>query len=597
MRVLVDWPEAGADPAARVGTTGAGAAVVFESHVRIPTSTAAGGALRVLVAGRFYNRAALAGTLPPLDSGGRLDEAGVVLRLWEERGPGLLPALRGAFALAIWDGRTRRLVLARDQLGLVPLYLTGERGRLAASPSLPALLALPGVSRVWDAGALDALLTLGAVPPPATPYLAVRQLAPGELLMLEDGRSRVQRWWQLSVPDRAAVRGDGTAAVRERLREAVRMRTGGVRTTLCLSGGLDAVALLGLATAVHRTPPRALTWTALRDAAIEGRLAARAIGRAALEHALVEEPPDWAAVPAALLDVHGVPVPGFDLAYLATVARPDVRLLTGHGGEAIVGGGAPHREWVALSRFRALPGPLRELAQLWGRLRPAGEVQQLVTGASLAALGCLQRAVRRLAPAPRPELYTVEALAALGGRGGDDLLGALAGEAVVAGADDPLDVIHHVHLHLALPALAALHLEAAVRGAELRLPLVDHRVAQVVLGVPPERRGGALTRQLLLRATLGRQLPRGLTRQAARRPAPSATAWAREPLRGLLEDTLSSERVAAQGVFRPETLARLVAEHRAGRADHGHALWSLVLVSRWLERAGWPSAAHARASA
>jgi len=596
VRVLVGWPEAPVDPAARIGSTANGAPVSFESGSCWPTAMAANGRLRVVLAGCIYNRAALAATLTALEPGGRLDDAGVVLRLWEERGAALLAALRGAFAVAVWDARVRRLVLARDQLGLVPLYVTGERERLAASVSLPALLALPGVSPAWDAVALDALLTLGAVPPPATAYLAIRQIGPGESLVLEDGRPRLQRWWQLGVPERAAARGDGASAVHERLRESVRLRAGGVRTTLCLSGGLDAVAVLALAAAERRAPPHAVTWSRVRDGELEARLAAGAAVRAGVEHSLVEVEPDWAAALDAVLDLHGMPVPGFDVPYLGAAAQPGWRLLGGHGGEAVLGGSPPHREWVALTQFRALPGPLRELVQLCARLAPGGRMDALVTGTPLAALGCVQRARRRLAPAARADLYTPDALAALGGRGGDDLLGALAADAVAAGADHPLDVIHHVTLQLALQPLAALHLEAAGRGAELRLPLVDHRLAQVALGVPPERRGSAWGRQLLLRIALGRRLPRAVARQASRRLAPAPAAWTCEPLRGLVEDGLAPGHVAAAGVFQPDTVSRLVAEHRAGRADHAEHLWSLIVVSRWLGRAGWPSAASSRAT-
>lgn len=597
MWVLVGWPEAAVEATARVGTSGRGAAVTVEAVAGFPTSRAGHATLRVAVAGRLYNRAALAATMTALEPARSLDDAGVVLRLWEERGVAALAALRGAFAVSVWDGRLERLVVARDQLGLVPLYMIGERDRLAVSVSLPALLALPGVSTTWDAVALDALLTIGTIPAPLSPYLGVRQLGPGESVVWEDGRLRVQRWWQLGVPDRAGTRGDGVGAVRERLAEAVRLRAGGVRTRVCLSGGLGAVSLLLLAAAERRAPPSAVTFAQVRDGDLEVRQAARVAASAGVPHAVIDRAPDWLAVPQALVDVHGVPVPGFAVAYLSLATDKGWRLLTGHGAEAVLGGSVAHRHWLALARLRALPGPVRDLVRLGAHLARRPGVDVLKSDRPLAALACVQQAVRRLEPAEREELYTPDMLRALDGRSGDDLLGALAADAVAAGADHPLDVIHYVVLQLELPQLSALHLEAAHRGAELRLPFLDHRLAQVALGVAPETRGSAFGRLALLRRGLAVELPRSLARQPPRKLAPAPGAWTGTSLRDALETYLAPQALAATGVLRVDTVQRLVAEHRGGVADHAERLWALIVVSCWLRRAGRASASPAMTGA
>lgn len=586
MRVLVGWPDAAVEAADRVGTSARGGTVTVQPVAGFPTSRAAHATLRVIVAGRLYNRAALASTLTALEPARSLDDAGVVLRLWEERSTAALAALRGAFAVAVWDGRAERLVVARDQLGLVPLYMIGERERLAASVSLPALLALPGVSSAWDAVAVDALLTLGTIPPPLSPYLGIRQLGPGESVVWEDGRLRVQRWWQLGVPDRAGTRGNGGGAVRERLAEAVRLRAGGVHTRLCLSGGLGAVSVLLLAAAERRVPPSAVTFAQVRDGPLEVRQASRVAAAAGVPHVVVDRVPDWLALPGALADVHGMPVPGFAIAYLSLATEAGWRILGGHGAEAVLGGSVGHRHWSALARLRALPGPVRDLVRLGAQLARRPGVDALKSDRPLAALACVRRAVRRLDPAEREELYTADMLRALDGRSGEDLLGALAADAVAAGADHPLDVIHYVTLQLELPQLAALHLEAASRGAELRLPFLDHRLTQVVLGVAPEARGSAFGRLALLRRALAAELPRPLARQGPRKLAPTPEAWTASPLRDLLETYLAPHVVTAAGVLRPETVQRLIAEQRAGLADHAERLWALIVVSCWLGRTG-----------
>src|SRR5439155_520581 len=148
------------------------------------------------------------------------DDAEAVVHLYEERGLQCVKALRGAFALALWDEGRQRLVLARDQLGLVPLYYAADGGTLAVASALPALLRLPHAAGTWDPAALDAFVALGSVAPPMTFYTGIRQLAPGELAIWEDGRLRTQRYWQLTFPERRMARPDVPAALHLAARRA-----------------------------------------------------------------------------------------------------------------------------------------------------------------------------------------------------------------------------------------------------------------------------------------------------------------------------------------------------------------------------------------
>src|SRR5438128_7485371 len=292
MLVLAGWPDheppeggwRGADLTGRALLLAHLAGAVVPNP---PVGTSEDHSVRVVLAGKLYNRRELTVAL-----GGRhelvgQDDAEIVAHLYEERGLKCVKALRGAFALALWDARRGRLLLARDHLGLVPLYFAADGNRLAASSALRALVALPGLATAWDAAALDAFLTFGFVPPPATLHPAIRPLAPAEPAVWEGGRLRLQRYWHLSFPERRLAAADAAALVREQAREAIRLRLAGVVAGLLLSGGLDAAALLALVAADRRPPAGAYT----AGFAGEGPAAARLAAPLGLEHVVVHRGP------------------------------------------------------------------------------------------------------------------------------------------------------------------------------------------------------------------------------------------------------------------------------------------------------------------
>jgi len=253
-------------------------------------------------------------------------------------------------------------------------------------------------------------------------------------------------------------------------------------------------------------------------------------------------------------------------------------VLAGVGGEEVFGGSWPVRVAERVRRYHELPGLAREGAQLFTRLVPwAAGLRRLVDDERLAPLELYGREVSLMRPEERAALYTDDALARLGDARPWSALTALFGDAVSGGASETLDAIHYVELTLRLPARASAAL-AACRGIDLRLPLADHRLAQFVASVPPACRGSATERQLLLRGALADELPGEIAKGRHGVTPPSRRAWAT-----LVEETLAPDRIASHGIFRPDTVARLTAEHLSGRRDHAARLWSLIVAARWLE--------------
>jgi len=193
-------------------------------------------------------------------------------------------------------------------------------------------------------------------------------------------------------------------------------------------------------------------------------------------------------------------------------------------------------------------------------------------------------------PEDRAALYTGETLDLLGDARPWAALTTVFADAVASGAEETLDTIHHVELTLRLPA-RAVALGAAAAGLDVRLPLADHRLAQFAASVLPARRAGATDRQLLLRDALRDLVPAELAHRAHATSRPSRAAWSE-----LVAETLSPGRIAAQGFFRHDTVARLCAEHLSGRRDHAASLWAVALATRWLERQAVPASPAVRAA-
>ena len=555
--------------------------------------------VRVVLAGKLYNRRELTVALGGRHDVRGQDDAEIVAHLYEERGLKCVKALRGAFALALWDARRGRLLLARDHLGLVPLFFAVDGHRLAASSALRALVTLPGLATAWDAAALDAFLTFGFVPPPATLHPAIRQLAPAELAIWEGGRLKLQRYWHLTFPERRLAGAEAATLVREQAREAIRLRLAGVVIGLLLSDGLDAAAILALVAADQRPPAGAYTVTF----AGEGRGAARLAAQLGVAHVPVDEPPDWPAAIERLLAAHAGPGASLDepvLALAAARAATDVRVaLAGTGGEEVFGGSAPARAAARVRHYTSLPTFAREIIEMSRRAAPAlcsPAVHATIDGARLAPLEIYARSVSLVMPEERASLYTPEALEAMGEAMPWRLLAALFADAAAAGATDSEDALHYVEMAFRLPARATIVAAAAAEGLELRLPFADHRLAQIAASTPPTKRGSVRRRQLLLDAAMATLLPRAVRAAPHRDPGPPPAAWREGALRDLAEEVLAPSRLAAQGVFRPDHVNRLWREHLAGEHDHGRRLWSLLMATRWLEGRAVAAASATRAA-
>lgn len=516
----------------------------------------------------------------------------VVLRLWAEEGPSCLDRLNGMFALAVWDGRRGTLHLARDRFGIKPLYLCRSDGMLAFASELRALCAggFPA-SRELDPLQLRHYLSYGYLAPDGAPLEGVRSLPPATRLEVDaSGRERLDRYWTPPEPHANGTTPDEPAErLRGVLEEAVdRQLVADVPVGVFLSGGLDSSTLSALARRRSNGTLRTFSVGFEGPGAISELPAAREIARflGSDHHELMMDPTTVAgdlerilfALDAPLADPTTIPT-----WYMSGCARKGVTVaLSGEGADEVFGGytrqrydvaldrmGAAGRRWLPLAlrlagrppsrrlrrRLAMAPGLVRQLD--WGRLFDAGQIDGLT----------------RLPPATEAEL--VEGYSGLAGRW------------LEWAQVDPVNGRLEADRSVFLPGdlLPKVDRMSMTHSLEVRVPYLDNEVVDLVLPLPGRLKQTLRRDKVLLRKVAANLLPpAGAVRRKRGFEVPIA-AWLRGPLREALGDLLAPDRLSRQGVLDPSAVTVLVDRHLGGD-DHGRQLWSLMVLSHWLDHGG-----------
>jgi asparagine synthase (glutamine-hydrolysing) len=531
-----------------------------------------------------------------------------VLPLYLAYGPAAIRMLEGMFGLAIWDGRTGTLLLARDRSGEKPLFWAEAGDEIVFGSEIKALLAYPGVDRALDPAALATYVAMGYVLQPRTMHRAIRKLPPGHVLTA--GRSGVKLTPFWSAEDfavrRDALRPADIAAaaleVRSTLAAAVqRELMADVPLGVFISGGIDSSLLLALA-APHFAPGRIFTYTAAfgdptYDESGPASMVARGLrttyrtvdcASASLAHALdavserIDEPlGDPAVLPTFLL---------------AEAARGDVKvILSGEGADELFGGYPTYIGHRAARVFGRLPAPLRSglsrAVFAWppspGKVTLEFLLKQFVSKAALP-------------PLPRH----LEWFGALGPAALEGALGPLGASGIDTARDDmqsrgqaalkgrvPLDgiMLFDMLTYLTDDLLTKVDRATMLSSVEARAPFLDRRVMEVALGIGAELKvKGTGTKAVLKLAARG-LVPEPILNRRKRGLSVPIAAWINNGLSNEVNDLLAPGRLARQGWLNPAAVERLLLEHRTGHANHARRLWPLVMLQRWLDRWASPS--------
>ncbi len=544
--------------------------------------------------GEIYNFQTLRALLEA--KGHTLKTAGdteVLVHLYEEYGDAFVHLLRGMFGFAIWDRVRRRLLVARDRLGIKPVYYAELGACLAFASEIKALAAVPGVVRRIDAEAADLYLTLQYVPGPRTMLAGIRKLPPGHVLTWHDGTTTIRKYWDivLAEGDRRVTEEHAAEEFQDLLDETIRLhRISDVPIGVLLSGGLDSSAVTAM---LARTGPAPRTFTVGFDVGgginelPEARVVAQHL---ATDHREVVMSSSVADMLPKLVWFADEPVA--DAAAIPTyvvcrLAAESVKVvLSGEGGDELLGG-YPRYWWLDASERlrRSTAGRLLASAargSLAAVLPESRIVRRLRTFTSADPLGDRHLAwIQNMDDATKATLRS-DGLRGVPPHGPGALVSRLLRE---IGLDEPIAGLMYVDFKTWLPddILTKIDRMSMAVSLEARVPLLDHRLVEFVAGLPYQVKIKNFGSKRLLRRTMRPMLPpRTLQRrkQAFRVPL---DAWLRAGVRELLVDTMRGGAARGRGLLRLAGVDRLIDDHLAGRAEHGQILWNLLTLELWCQ--------------
>jgi asparagine synthase (glutamine-hydrolysing) len=511
-----------------------------------------------------------------------------IVHAYEEWGDAAIGRLRGMFGLAIWDARSRSLLLARDRVGIKPVHYSIVDGRLYFASEIKSLLDVPGFPRDLDLDAVDHYLSFLYTPRDGSIFKHVRKLPPGHLLRWQDGRAAVQQYWQLPADERFdGSEQDAVSQLRAVLTDAVRSHlVSDVPLGAFLSGGIDSSVVVGLMaqTSAGRVKTFSIGFDEPEFDELEhARRVARHFGT---EHHEFVVKPDGVAILDRLVSHFDEPfadpsaIPTW---YVSEMARRHVTVvLSGDGGDELFGGYdryVPHPRVLAFDRYS--PRALRRVAAIAAARLPQGA-----------------RGRNFLRHVGRDEqgryIDSISFFAA------DDKRALLSREVtrVLDRTDPEVRLARHFERYVQLPwpsqmmrfdaetylpedVLTKVDRMSMAHSIESRVPLLDNEVIAFAASLPSSLKIAKGLRKRVLKQVAAALLPREIVDRPKQGFGVPLGVWFRGNLRELFADTLLSPASLQRGYFNPVFVRRLVDAHLSGRRDHTWRLWQLVVFERW----------------
>jgi asparagine synthase (glutamine-hydrolysing) len=515
----------------------------------------------------------------------------ILVHLYEEMGEEFVRELDGMFALALWDDRRKRLVLARDRFGKKPLLYAEAGGRLWFGSEFQSILADPAIRRDIDYDALDEYLSFMSIPAPLTIYKQIRKLPPASVLVRDASGTRISRYWSLQyLPKLEIDEHEAAGEVRRLLTEAVRKRLiSEVPLGAFLSGGVDSSAVVAIMAGL--IGDRVKTFAIGFDDPRFNELphARRVAEKYGCDHHEFEVKPRAIEILPTLVRHYGEPyadssaIPSF---YLAKLTRQHVTVaLNGDGGDEAFAGYGWHLGGRLAERWQRVPSPLRALAEgvasglaPWSSNRRSSiaRISRFMAGASRPRAARYRHWLSVFTPDLKREVYASP-------HHHPDAL-----EAIFAAAPalDAVDAMLRADVEWYLPTdlLPKMDIATMANSLEARSPFLDWRLTEFAARLPSECKVRGHTSKYILKKAIADLVPAGNMHRPKQGFAVPVGPWFRGELKEFLADHVLGSRFQERGLFRPAAVRRLFDDHQRGAGDYAHQLWTLLMLELWFRQ-------------
>ncbi len=558
------------------------------------------GSVVVVFNGEIYNYQQL---IPELQALGHefhtKSDTEVIVHAWESWGADCVKRFRGMFAFALWDRNRQTFFMARDRLGVKPLYYALlDDGTLLFGSELKSVLAHGGLRREIDPLAVEEYFALGYVAEPRTIFKQARKLPPAHTLSIRRGQpvGEPAEYWDVHFSlDNPISVADAQSELVQRLRESVRLRMiAEVPLGAFLSGGVDSSAVVALMAGLSEGPVNTCSIAFDDPAYNESEFAQKVADRYHTDHRVETVKSDD-------FDLIDTLARQYDEPYADSSAIPTYRVcqlarkhvtvaLSGDGGDESFGGYRRYRLHLMEERMRAaLPQGVRgPVFGTLGKLYPKADWAPRMLRAKTTLEGIARSSVEAyfhsmsfIREPLRSQLYSPSFKAALGGYSAQDVFDRHARR---AGTDDPLALIQYLDLHTYLVGDINTKVDRAsmAHSLEVREPLMDHELVEWLATLPSAYKMRGSEGKYIFKKSMEAHLPQDVLYRPKMGFSVPLARWLRGPLRGRVREALLGSHMAESGMFNSTTLRQLVEQHESGACDHSTPIWTLLMYDAFL---------------
>lgn len=554
------------------------------------------GNIHVVYNGEIYNYRALRAELETRGHHFKTQsDTETIAHGYEEWGLKISEKLRAMFAYALWDKDAKRLVVARDHFGIKPMFYTIIDDALFFASEIKALLLHPKLKRAMDLRALNQYLSFLYVPAPRTMFQNIFELPPAHQLLVENGRVRVERFWQPETQPRAMNDADARALIRDAFEDSVRAQMmSEVPLGAFLSGGIDSSAIVAMMKRHTNVPVKtfSLGFGAAEANWDETESAARVAKFFGTEHYSFRIEPNIVELAPQVIQHFDQPFANPTAVLMLLLARETRKhvtvALSGTGGDELFAGYPRYVGMLALEKYQRVPQTLRGFFANGARsfLRDASNgnlrmqrARRFFEGGALSFKECYLRWLVVMDETRKDLLYSESAQRELHDTDTFDFIRPYLNDATVPPTDRLL--LTDYSTYLPFNQLHYADRMSMAASLEVRVPFVDQALFEAVKNIPLAQKISGNVTKALFRQALANDLPPFLLDLPKTGLNLPIALWFRGALRGWLHELLSPQNIRARGLFNVDGVQSILAEHDAGKRDHSLFLWALAMLEVW----------------